>query len=79
MSPGMFVKIRLPIGKPAEELLVIDRVIQSDQGQKYVYVITNIDSEGKSGEVQYRRVTTGVLLKSGSVRDQTGAANRTKA
>jgi multidrug efflux system membrane fusion protein len=59
LSPGMFVKIRLPIGQPHEALLVIDRAIQSDQGLKYVYVL---DAENKA---QYHRVTTGALQEDG--------------
>jgi multidrug efflux system membrane fusion protein len=55
LSPGMFVRIRFPIGQPTPALLVIDRAISSDQGLKYVYVV---DSEEKA---QYRRVTTGAL------------------
>ena len=55
LSPGMFAKIRLPIGAPHNALLVRDRSIASDQGLKYVYVI---DAENK---VQSRRVTTGAL------------------
>ena len=55
LSPGMFAKIRLPIGAPHRALLVRDRAIASDQGLKYVYVI---DAENK---VQSRRVTTGAL------------------
>jgi multidrug efflux system membrane fusion protein len=59
LSPGMFVRIRLPIGDPHPALLVIDRAITSDQGLKYVYVV---DQENK---VQYRRVTTGALQEDG--------------
>ena len=59
LSPGMFVRIRLPIGQPHAALLVIDRAIASDQGQKYVYVL---DAENK---VQYRRITTGPLQDDG--------------
>src|SRR6516165_3821622 len=55
MSPGMFVRVRLPIGQPHLALLVIDRAVASDQGIKFMYVL---DSESK---VQYRRVTTGAL------------------
>ncbi len=55
LSPGMFAKIRLPIGTPHQALLVRDRAIASDQGLKYVYVI---DADSK---VQSRRVTTGAL------------------
>jgi membrane fusion protein, multidrug efflux system len=59
LSPGMFLRIRLPIGQPHPALLVIDRAIGFDQGLKYVYVI---DGENK---VQYRRVTTGPLQENG--------------
>ena len=34
LSPGMFVRIRLPIGLPHPALLVIDRAIGSDQGHE---------------------------------------------
>jgi multidrug efflux system membrane fusion protein len=59
LSPGMFVRIQLPIGKPHPALLVIDRAVGSDQGLKFVYVV---DAEHK---VQYRRVTTGALQEDG--------------
>jgi multidrug efflux system membrane fusion protein len=59
LSPGMFVRIRLPIGPRHPALLVIDRAIGSDQGLKYVYVV---DAENK---VQSRRVTTGALQDNG--------------
>src|SRR6185503_3381342 len=36
LSPGMFVRIRLPIGVPHKALLVIDRAVSSDQGMKFV-------------------------------------------
>jgi multidrug efflux system membrane fusion protein len=59
LSPGMFVRIRLPIGQRHPALLVVDRAIGSDQGMKYVYVL---DADNK---VQYRRVTTGALQDNG--------------
>jgi len=59
LTPGMYVRIRLPIGKPQPALLVIDRAIQSDQGQRYVYVI---DGEGKA---QQRPITIGALQEDG--------------
>ena len=59
MSPGMFVRIRLPLGPPHPALLVIDRAIQSDQGQKYVYVV---NAENKT---EYRAVVTGPLQQDG--------------
>ncbi len=59
LSPGMFVRIRLPIGDPHPAVLVIDRAISSDQGNKYVYVV---DHENK---VQYRRISTTSLQDDG--------------
>jgi multidrug efflux system membrane fusion protein len=59
LRPGMFVRIRLPIGQPHKALLVIDRAVGSDQGIKFVYVLD------KDSKVQYRRVTTGPLQEDG--------------
>ncbi len=59
LSPGMFVRIRLPIGTPHKALLVIDRAVSSDQGMKFVYVLDNKNT------VQYRRVTTGAQQTDG--------------
>ena len=59
LLPGMFVRIRLPIGQPHQALLVIDRAIGSDQGMKYVYVL---DAQSK---IEYRRIETGPLQSDG--------------
>jgi multidrug efflux system membrane fusion protein len=59
LSPGMYVRIRLPIGLPHPAVLVIDRAISSDQGLKYVYVLD------ASGRIQSRRITTGALQDDG--------------
>ncbi|HEV3256058.1 MAG TPA: efflux RND transporter periplasmic adaptor subunit [Gemmataceae bacterium] len=59
LSPGMFVRIRFPLGQAHPALLVIDRAVQSDQGKKYVYVI---DADNKA---QSRFVKTGALQPDG--------------
>ena len=59
LTPGMFVRIQLPVGQPHPALLIIDRAVGSDQGVKYVYVV---DAENK---VQYRKVTLGALQEDG--------------
>ena len=59
LSAGMFVRVRLPIGQPYPALLVIDRVIGSDQGLKYVYVVN------AKNTVERRSVTTGALQDDG--------------
>jgi multidrug efflux system membrane fusion protein len=59
LSPGMFVRVHLPIGMPHDALLIIDRAIGSDQGMKYVYVIDD------KNVVQQQRVDTGALQPDG--------------
>jgi membrane fusion protein, multidrug efflux system len=59
MSPGMFVRVHLPIGQPHPAVLIVDRAIQSEQGQKFVYVL------GADDKVEYRRVKTGALEPDG--------------
>ena len=58
LIPGMFVRIRLPIGQPQRHLLVIDSAIQSDQDKKYVYLL-------KDGKIAYQGIKTGALQNDG--------------
>jgi len=44
LSPGYFARVRFPIGFPHKALLITDRAIDTDQGQKIVYVV---DGENK--------------------------------
>ena len=39
LIPGMFVRVRVPIGAARNALLVTDRAIDTDQGQKVVFVV----------------------------------------
>jgi RND family efflux transporter MFP subunit len=39
LSPGYFARVRVPIGSPHESLLVTERALDTDQGQKIVYVL----------------------------------------
>ena len=59
LTPGMFVRVRLPIGVPHPALLVIDRAIASDQGLKFVYIVD------EAGTIQQRRITTGAIQPDG--------------
>ena len=59
LMPGMYARIRLPIGQPHKALLVIDRAIGSDQGSKYVYLVN------AQGEIEYNRIETGPLESDG--------------
>jgi len=55
LTPGMFVRVRLPIGSPHQALLVSERAIGTDQRQKFVMTV------GKDNVVQYRQITLGSL------------------
>lgn len=59
MRPGMFTRVRLPVGKAHPAVLVSEKALQSDQGQKYLLVV---DSDNK---VEYCRVKTGALQPDG--------------
>ena len=53
LKPGLFVRIRLPIGTPYQALLIPDEAVLSDQGRKYVFVVN------KENKVTYRPVELG--------------------
>jgi len=55
LSPGLFVRIRIPVGDPYRALLVPEGALGTDQGQRFVYVVND------KNEVAYRRVTVGKL------------------
>lgn len=56
LVPGMFARVRLPIGNPKAGLFVKEEALGSDQGQLYLYVLNAED------EVEYRRVESGPLI-----------------
>src|SRR4029450_13183978 len=43
LSPGYFARVRVPIGAPHRALLVTERALDTDQGQKVVYVVDRDD------------------------------------
>jgi RND family efflux transporter MFP subunit len=55
LAPGYFVRVRAPIGLPHKALLVSDRALDTDQGQKILYLV---DRENK---VVSRPVQVGAL------------------
>jgi membrane fusion protein, multidrug efflux system len=59
LGPGMFVRIRLPIGEPHDALLVPQTAIGTDQGRKYLLVVNAQDV------VEYRLVTLGAQQPDG--------------
>lgn len=53
LAPGLFVRLRVPVGEPQPALLIPEEALASDQGERYVYV-ANADNK-----VEYRRVKVG--------------------
>ena len=51
--PGLFTRVRLPVGEPHRELLISDRAIATDQNLRYVLVVNDKD------EVERRDVSLG--------------------
>jgi RND family efflux transporter MFP subunit len=43
LSPGFFARLRMPTSPPHQALLVSERALDSDQGQKVVYVVDKDD------------------------------------
>lgn len=55
LTPGLFVRVRLPLGDPTHSLLVNERAIGTDQGTKYVLVVND------QSVVEFRPVKLGPL------------------
>jgi RND family efflux transporter MFP subunit len=55
LTPGLFARVRVPVGEPHQALLVTERAIGADQGQKILYVVND------KNEVVSRPVDLGAL------------------
>ena len=55
LLPGMFVRMQVPTSGEIDALLITDRAVSSDQGQKFVYVFA-------AGKVDQRPVTLGPVI-----------------
>jgi RND family efflux transporter MFP subunit len=53
LMPGMFARVRIPVGNQRPMLLVPEEALGTDQGQKFLYVVN------AKNEVDYRNVTVG--------------------
>jgi len=47
LSPGLFVRVRLPVGDPHRSTLVAEKALGSEQGEKYLYVVNDKVVDGK--------------------------------
>src|SRR6202034_1894568 len=64
LSPGFFARVRVPIGPPHKALLVSDRAIDNDQGEKILYVV-NAKNEVVSCPVRLGALHDGLRAVSG--------------
>lgn len=55
LLPGLFVRVRIPLGPPKEAMLVPDTALGTDQGGRYLLVVN------KDNVVEQRRVELGPL------------------
>jgi RND family efflux transporter MFP subunit len=55
LLPGLFGRVRTPVGRPHTALLVSDRALDTDQGQKVLYVVND------KNEVVSRPVQVGAI------------------
>lgn len=57
--PGMFCRVRVPVGVAHQGLLVSEKAIGTDQSVKFVYVV------GQDNKAEYRKVTLGATDRDG--------------
>ena len=55
LSPGFFARVRVPIGEARDALLVSDRALDNDQGQKILYIVN------QKNEIVSRPIRAGAL------------------
>jgi membrane fusion protein, multidrug efflux system len=55
VSPGMFVRVKLPTSLPHDVVLIDEKAIGTDQGEKFVYVVND------KNEIERRNVTLGQM------------------
>jgi RND family efflux transporter MFP subunit len=55
ITPGMFARVRVPLGEPQPSLLVAERAIGTSQARKFVYIVN------EKNEVVDRTVTLGPM------------------
>jgi multidrug efflux system membrane fusion protein len=59
LSPGMFVRVRLPVGQPTEGVVIPERAIRTDLAEKTVWVVND------QHRVEVRNIERGPALPGG--------------
>lgn len=67
-SPGLFARIRLPVGKPHQSILISEQAVGTDQGRKFVYVVQDTKvKDKKTGQEREAEVVSYRPIKVGSM------------
>jgi RND family efflux transporter MFP subunit len=61
LTPGVFVRVRFPVGKEHPAVLVAEQAISTDQGQKYVFVLDE-KNHAQRREVKIGRLEGGLRV-----------------
>jgi RND family efflux transporter MFP subunit len=74
LKAGLFARVRMPTGNPYRAILVPDEALMSDQGRKYVFVVTRKKNQDGRDEdrVEYRKVLPGQTLTAKRKNDKGG-------
>jgi RND family efflux transporter MFP subunit len=56
IKPGIFIRVRFPLGKPYQAVLIAEQALGTDQGQKFLFVVDD------KNRVSYRPVKVGRLF-----------------
>ena len=59
LTPGLFVRLKFPIGKAEPGLLIPEEAMASDQGRPFVYVV---GKDGDKSIAEARSVELGTLV-----------------
>ena len=59
LPPGLFIRVRLPVGEPQYRLLIPEKAIGTDQDKKFIYIVN------RKQEVERRGIKLGTLQEDG--------------
>jgi RND family efflux transporter MFP subunit len=65
LSPGLFTRVRLPIGSAHKETLIPEDAIATDQGRKYLYVVKDEKKKGAKSASETEQVVIDRTVKVG--------------
>ena len=67
LHPGLFVRVRVPIGNKKQTILVSDKAVAADQGKQVLYVV-NSENVVEQREVQLGGLRDGLRVVEGGVK-----------